>query len=201
MRVVGLTGGIATGKSTVAEFIRGLGVPVIDADVVARDVVAPGSPTLQSIIAAFAPDSVVDEHGALDRRAMRLRIAQDPDARARLEALTHPEIRRQIEASLQIFAKRGEACTVVEAALMIETGSYQNYPDLIVVSCSPETQLQRLIERDHMNENEAKRLIATQLPLVEKERLATCVIENDQGLDELKAATLEAWRSLISEGP
>lgn len=199
MRVVGLTGGIATGKSAVAEFIRALDVPVIDADVVARKVVEPGSPTLLAIIEAFAPDTVLDESGGLDRRAMRSRIARDPHARARLESLTHPEIRRQIEATLGTWAQRGSPWAVVEAALMIETGSYHRYAEVIVVSCSATLQLQRLIDRDRMPEDEARRLIETQLPLSEKEQVATHIIHNNQGLEELQAATSDTW-SAITQG-
>lgn len=196
MRVVGLTGGIATGKSTVGKFIRGLKSPVIDADVIARQVVEPGTPTLQSIIEAFAPEKVVDENGYLDRRAMRRRIAQDPGARARLEALTHPEIFTQIEAALARHAQAGAAWAVVEAALMIETGSYRRYHEVIVVSCSPAQQLQRLMLRDRMTEDEARRLIATQLPLAEKEKAASRVIHNTQGVEQLRAATTATWNAI-----
>ena len=186
MKVVGLTGGIATGKSTVAALLRARGVPVIDADIVAREVVAPGTEGLAEIVAKFGP-GVLSASGELDRAAMRARISADPQARRDLEAITHPRIAMTILERLQRLAAEGNAAAVVEAALMVETGSYQRYDALIVVTCSPETQLARLVGRDGMTEAAAKALIATQLPLAEKERVATVVIRNEGDRKSLEA--------------
>lgn len=196
MKVVGLTGGIATGKSTVAARLRDLGVPVIDADSIAREIVEPGRPALARIVDAFGPD-VLDADGRLDRKAMRARISRDAEARRTLEAITHPEIRAAIGGQLAALAAAGARVAVVEAALMIETGSHRQYDAVLVVTCTPEAQLRRLVERDGHDEAAARALIATQLPLAEKERAATVVIRNDGDRDALRAATDAAWRELL----
>jgi len=198
MHVVGLTGGIATGKSCVAAHIRSLGAPVIDADVIARDLVTPGSSTLQAIIEAFAPEVVTHPDGHLDRAAMRRRVAADASARQRLEAITHPAIRLAIERTLLDYAAQGHSVAVVEAALMIETGSYKSYPTLLVVSCSPELQLARLMSRDGMPEEAARAWIQTQLPLEDKEREATHIIHNNGDKRELQEATAATWARIMA---
>jgi dephospho-CoA kinase len=199
VQVVGLTGGIACGKSAVARILRGQGVPVIDADQVAREVVAPGTPGLARVVERFGRE-VLGPDGGLDRAAMRDRITSDPDARAALEGITHPEIRRVIGERLVALAAEGRRAVVVEAALLVETGSYRMYPRLIVVSCDPAVQLARIVARDQVTQDQARAIVATQLPLAEKERVATHVIRNDGTLAELEARTLEVWRA-IDPGP
>lgn len=195
MKVVGLTGGIATGKSTVGRLLAGWGVPVIDADQVAREVVEPGQPALAGIVEAFGPE-VLGPDGHLDRAAMRRRISADPEARRRLEALTHPAIRAAIAHRLAALAAEGRPLAVVEAALMVETGSYRLYPELVVVSCDPATQLARLRARDGATEAEARAMVATQLPLADKEAVATHVIRNDGDRAALEARTREVLAAL-----
>ena len=135
MTVVGLTGGIGTGKSTVAQLLRELGAAVLDADQVARQVVAPGSVGLGRIVDAFGPE-VLGGDGALDRAAMRRRITRDGNARATLESITHPLIGEHILAWLAARQSDGTEVAVVEAALMVETGSYRRYPHVWVVTAS-----------------------------------------------------------------
>lgn len=195
MKVVGLTGGIATGKSTVGRILAGTGVPVIDADRVARDVVEPGTPGLAKVVAAFGAD-VLGADGRLDRAAMRRRIAADPDARRTLEAITHPAIREAIGERLLELAAEGHPVAVVEAALLVETGSYRMYPTLVVVSASPETQVRRVMARDGVSEPDARALLAAQLPMADKEAVATHVIRNDGDPAALEARTLEVWRAI-----
>ena len=194
MRVFGLTGGIATGKSAVAKLLRERGVPVIDLDEVARDVVAAGTEGLAAV--AQRVPGVIKEDGTLHRTALRRIIAGDGAARRDLNAITHPRIRAEAWRRLGELAVKGVAVAVVEAALMVETGSYKDYDGLIVVTCSPETQLKRLVQRDGQPEAEARALIATQLPLAEKERVATRVIRNDGDLEALATAVDEAWAAL-----
>ena len=195
MLVVGLTGGIASGKSTVGRILAGMGVPVIDADRVARDVVEPGTPALAEVVEAFGP-AVLDADGRLDRAAMRRRIASDPDARRTLEAITHPAIREAIGARLLALARQGSAAAVVEAALLVETGSYRMYPALVVVSADPEVQVRRVMARDGVSEADARALVAAQLPMADKERVATHVIRNDGDLAALEARTREVWAAI-----
>ena len=195
MIVVGLTGGIATGKSTVARILAADGVPVIDADQVARDVVAPGQPALAAIVEAFGPD-VLDADGSLDRAAMRRRIAHDADARRTLEGITHPAIRVAIFEELTRLREAGHPAAVVEAALLVETGTYRQYPELVVVTCDPAVQLERLLKRDGASESESRALIAAQLPLTDKEAVATQVIRNDGTEAALRERTREVWRAI-----
>jgi dephospho-CoA kinase len=195
VKVVGLTGGIATGKSTVGAHLRDRGVPVLDADQVAREVVQPGQPALERIVEAFGPQ-VLTAEGQLDRAAMRARISADPEARRRLEGITHPAILGRIASEVQRLAGEGEELVVVEAALMVETGSYRGYAALVVVTCAPATQLARVMARDGVDEASARALIATQLPLSEKEAVATHLIRNDGSVDALKARADEVLADL-----
>ncbi len=192
MLVVGLTGGIGTGKSTVAGMLRARGVPVVDADRVARDVVAPGTPGLERIVAAYGPD-VLDDAGGLDRPRMRAKIAADPGARKVLEGITHPLIGAAIQGWIAERAAEGHPAVVVEAALMVETGSYRLYPVVVVVTCSPEVQLARVLGRDGPA---AASLIGAQMPLAEKERHATHIIRNEGSTADLAAAVDRVWADI-----
>lgn len=133
MKAVGLTGGIASGKSTVAGLLRDQGVPVIDADRVSREVVAPGSAGLAEIVRAFGPQ-VLAADGSLDREALGRRVVADAEDRRRLEAITHPRIAAEIGRALDTCAAEGAPVAVVEAALMVETGSFRRYDIFLVVS-------------------------------------------------------------------
>ncbi len=193
MRTIGLTGGIATGKSTAARILREqLGVPVVDADQSAREVSAPGSEGLGEIVASFG-EGVLDASGALDREALGRVVMADDDARRRLQAITHPRIRAAMLESLMALAQAGHRAAAVEAALLVETGSYKLYDALWVVTCDPATQLARLMARQRIDAEEARRWIDSQLPLAEKEAVATHVIHNDGDLADLEAAVRAAW--------
>jgi len=193
--LVGLTGGIATGKSTVARILQGMGVPVVDADQVAREVVAQGEPALEEVVDAFGP-SVLSPDGTLDRAALRKRIVRDPVARRRLEAITHPPIRARIADRARELAGRGHEHVVVEAALLVETGSYREYPILVVVTASPDVQVARLVARDGVTDREARATLQTQLPLADKEAVATHVIRNDGDHEALEAQVRRVWKAI-----
>ena len=190
MITVGLTGGIACGKSTVAEILRARGVPVLDLDQVARDVVAPGTPAIAEIAERWP--SVV-HGGVLDRKALGTIVFTDPAARRALEAITHPRVWDASERWLADRRDEGHPAAVVEAALMVETGSWRRYDHLIVVSCAPEVQIARVRARDGLTEAQARARIEAQLPLAEKERVATVVVRNDAGVDALASEVARAW--------
>lgn len=190
MITVGLTGGIACGKSTVAALLAEAGVPVLDLDQVSREVVAPGTDGLAEIARRW-PTVVRD--GALDRKALGALVVADPAARRELEAITHPRIWAAMEAWL---AGQTAPAVVVEAALMVETGSWRRYDKLLVVTCAPETQRRRLAAREGYDAATVEQWLAAQLPLAEKERLATAVIRNDAGPAELAASTRATWAAL-----
>ncbi len=187
VKTIGLTGGIACGKSTVAAILRERGVPVLDLDQVARQIVEPGEPALAEI-AAHWPEVVVD--GRLDRRALGAKIVQDPTVKKELESITHPRIWERMEHWIE--AQTAPA-VVIEAALMVETGSYLRYDRLIVVSASPDVQRRRLATREGYDDTTVERWLAAQLPLAEKERVATVVIRNDGDRALLEAEVGRIW--------
>lgn len=197
MKTVGLTGGIACGKSTVAGLLRAAGLPVIDADQVSRDVVAPGAPALAEIAARFGP-GVLRADGSLDRKALGALVVSVGAARADLEAITHPRIREAIAGARAELSQAGQPVAVVEAALMVETGSWRLYDALLVVAAHRPVQLARLMAREGLDEAAAARWIDTQLPVEEKVRRATAVIWNDDGPEALAEATARAWGQIAA---
>ena len=198
MIIVGLTGGIATGKSTVGElFEEDYGARRIDADQVSRYVVQPGMPALKAIVDAYGAD-VLQSDGTLDRAALRSLVFASPAARKELEAITHPAIRQEIARRIALALESGVQVTLVEAALLVETGTYKIYPELFVVTCEPATQLLRIQQRDGVSEEAAAKIIAAQMPTAEKEAVATRVIRNDGDLNQLRREVQAAWDDLAS---
>lgn len=193
--IVGLTGGIATGKSTVAAILRDMGVVVLDADEVARDVVAPGSEGLKEIVDVFG-SAILTPEGALDRSAMGALVVQNPNARKRLEALTHPRIRAELAQRASDALAAGSEIVFVEAALLVETGSAKFYPALWVVRCSIDRQVERLMARNACDRETAEAWIATQMPVEEKVAHATTVINNDADLESLNDQVESAFHAL-----
>lgn len=161
------------------------GLTVIDADQVAREVVAPGTEGLEEIVQRFGPE-VLQADGTLDRTALRQRITRDPNARRVLEAITHPRIIGRIIERLNHLEQQGEPAAVVEAALMVETGSYKGYDEVIVVTATRQAQVTRLMERDGMSRQDAEAFIDTQMPVEEKAQHGSVVIDNSGDLNTLK---------------
>lgn len=192
MRVIGLTGGIASGKSTVAEILAGLGVPVIDADQLARAVVAPGEPALAAIVAAFG-EGVINPDGSLNRPALGAIVFADPAARKRLEAITHPAIARLAEARLAELRRQGAPVAIYMAPLLIEAGVTRRVDEIWVVYADRETQLGRLMARDGSTRQDAERRLAAQLPMEEKAKQGRVVIDNRGSREELERRVREIW--------
>lgn len=193
--IVGLTGGIGSGKSSVARIFAEQGVPVVDADQVAREVVEPGTEGLAEVVAAFGP-GVLDENGRLDRAALGERVFRDPDARARLEAILHPRIAQASMARFGELAKAGHPYAIYEAALLVENGTHRMMSALVVITASEATQIERVRARDGLDEDAARARIAAQLPLADKVAVADYVIDNEGTLEETRARTLEVHRAL-----
>lgn len=178
---VGLTGGIASGKSLAEKFLAELGVPVLDADQVARDIVAPGTPALSEIAEAFGPSSLTPE-GQLDRRAMRERVFADPDARARLEAITHPRIR----AAMQQWQQAQTApYSVLSLALLSSPAIRALLDKVVLIDAPPQTQLQRLLKRDGISPQLAQQMIAAQADPDSRRASADIIIENTGSPEQL----------------
>ncbi len=184
MRVVGLTGGIATGKSTFAAALRVRGVPVVDADALARDVVARGSPALAEIARTFGAD-VLDPGGALDRKKLAARVFADPQARRRLEAITHPAIRDAMLAETARLDAAGHDLAFYDAPLLYEVGLDAALDSVVVVYAPREAQRARLAARDGIAPADAEARLAAQWPIEEKAARADFVVDNTGGTGDL----------------
>ncbi|MDF1565074.1 MAG: dephospho-CoA kinase [Deltaproteobacteria bacterium] len=187
---IGLTGGIGSGKSTVARLLAERGAAHIDADQLAREVVEPGQPALAEIVEAFGP-VVVDAGGRLRRDVLGARVFADPQARARLEAITHPRIRELAAARMREAEAAGHRHIVYEAALLVEVGLAATFDHLVVVSADEATQIERVMARDGCSEAEARARIAAQLPLAQKVAVADTVVDNT-GTPEETARQVDA---------
>ena len=177
MRVVGLTGGIASGKSTFAAALRARGVPVVDADALARAAVAPGSPALAELARAFGP-GVLGPDGALDRKRMAALVFSDPEARRRLEAITHPAVRLAMAEETRRLADAGHALAFYDTPLLYEVGLDRVLDSVVVVWAPPPVRRARIVARDGISPADADARIAAQLPIDEKAARADFVVEN-----------------------
>jgi dephospho-CoA kinase len=190
---IALTGGIATGKSYVATRLRETGVPVVDADVLAREAVLPGSPGLQAVVARFGP-AVLAANGTLDRAALAEVVFRDERARRDLEAIIHPAVREGIERFFR--AQPPEVrLAVADIPLVYETGRASDFDAIIVAACPREVQIQRVMARDGASREQAERRVGAQLPIDEKARRADFVIDTggsheatDRSVERLIAA-------------
>ncbi len=197
--ILGLTGGIGSGKSTVSRALAEHGAVVIDADLIAREVVAPGTPGLAAVIAEFGT-SVQGADGSLDRQALGKVVFADDAARARLSAILHPLIGAR---SAQLWAAAEAAGTEVlvhDVPLLVESGLEDSYDEVIVVDVPPETQLDRLVRLRGMDPAEAQQRIAAQATREQRLAAATQVIVNDGSLDDLAAAVHALWNTLLPGG-
>ncbi|HEY7648910.1 MAG TPA: dephospho-CoA kinase [Methylomirabilota bacterium] len=192
--LVGLTGGIATGKSTVSAMFRALGCAIIDADLLAREVVEPGEPALADIVREFGP-GILRSDGRLDRQALGAVVFGDAARRRRLEAITHPRIRERFSRCLEELAAEGfDGVVIFDAAVLVESGNWKTMDRLVVVVTDDATQLVRLQARDGIGREEALRRIGSQMPLSEKAKLAHYVIDNsgDRAATEAQVRTVYA---------
>jgi dephospho-CoA kinase len=199
MRRIALTGGIATGKSHVRAQFERLGVPTIDADTLARDVLATGTPGLQAVVSRFGR-GVLDQTGALDRRKLGSIVFSDPVARHDLEEIVHPAVRTAIDAWFQSLGDETPGFAVADIPLLYETGREREFDAVVVTACDPATQLARIIARDNISEAEARARIAAQLPIDEKIRRANHVITTDGSFDETNRQVRDLHQRLVDGG-
>lgn len=191
-RRVALTGGIATGKSHCLAAFKRLGAQVIDADQVARDVVAPGTEGFEAVVKRFG-QSVLLGGNQLNRAALGSIIFADPLARTHLEAIIHPRVYVEME---RWFTKLKAAVGIADVPLLFETARESEFDCVVVAACTPEQQLARLMARSHLNEAQARARIATQLPLATKVAKATYVIDTGGTREETASRTEEVWKKL-----
>jgi dephospho-CoA kinase len=180
--IVGLTGGIASGKTTVSEMFADRGVRIIDADAIAREVVEPGEPALEDIRETFG-DEVIAADGSLDREALGGIVFDDEAARSRLEAITHPRIASRMMQKASDARESGEPWVVYDAALIVENDLHETLPALVVVAAARETQRARIVERDGLSPEEADARLDAQMPLEDKIAAADYVVDNDGALE------------------
>ena len=185
MKLIGLTGGIASGKSAVAAILRRLGAHVIDADDLAREVVKPGQPAWSDIIALFGRD-ILQLDQTLDRKKLRRIVFDNPQARKQLEAITHPRIRQLAQEKINQCTDSGVPLVVYEAPLFFESQIHLWLRPVVLVACDIETQRQRLEARDNLTRSEIDKHLEAQMSLDEKRKLADYIIENNGSLDELE---------------
>lgn len=181
--VVGLTGGVASGKSAVAARLKALGIPVVDTDQLAREVVEPGAVAIAAIREAFGP-GVLDDHGGLNRRSLRERVFEDESARRRLEAILHPRIAERLEARL---AAINAPWCVVAIPLLVEADWVNRVDRVLVVDVEPDVQVTRLMARDGMDEAAARRMVDAQATRDDRLQVAHDVIDNSGSLEDLEA--------------
>jgi dephospho-CoA kinase len=192
---VALTGGIATGKSVVrAEFER-LGVPTVDADLIAREAVAPGTPALAAILARFGSD-ILDEHAVLDRRKLGAIVFADEASRRDLERIVHPAVQAAINAWLVAAERDGHRLAIAVIPLLYETGRERDFDLVITTACADDEQLRRVIARDGLTELQARQRIAAQLSTEEKVRRANYAIWTDGAIENTKRQVLETLERL-----
>jgi dephospho-CoA kinase len=195
MLKVGLTGGIACGKSFVGEALAGLGCLVIQADDLGHEALAPGGEAYEAVVKEFGRD-ILSGEGAIDRRALAARVFGDPARLARLNALVHPAvIRREEQLIAEFAARQPHGIAVVEAAILVETGSYQRFDKLILVTCAEEQQVERALKREGSIEGDVRARIGRQMPLAEKRKFADFVIDTSGE----KAETLRQTRAVYDQ--
>lgn len=196
LKIIGLTGGIASGKSTVTAYLRELGVKVIDADQIAREVVCPGQPAYQKIIAEFGGDILLPD-GELNREKLGSIIFQNPLARKKLDQITHPAIFREMDKQIEEFkVQKPDGVVVLDIPLLIETEMQKKVDEVWLTFLPEELQLQRLMERDGLTRSEAAKRLSSQMPLKEKIKFAHRVIDTSGILLDTKKQAGDCWQKI-----
>ena len=196
MLIVGLTGGVASGKTAVSQVLREEGAYIIDADQIARELVQPHKPAWNEIIRAFGKE-ILQEDRSVDRKELADKIFADPEQRKVLNQILHPRIKEEIaRRAREIGQKNPEAIVVIDAPLLVELGMHHNVDRLIVVTSTQTQQMERLKKRDGRSPEEALRLLSSQMPVEEKEKLADFVVRNEGSLEEMKKRAKKVFKEL-----
>lgn len=198
MKLIGLTGGIASGKSTVAFVLQRLGARIIDADALAREIVEPGQEAWQEIVEAFGRDILCPDQ-SIDRAKLRRKVFEDQQARKRLESITHLRIRTLAQQRIEQLSAGGAEVIVYMAPLLFENQVHLWLRPVILVACDSATQKRRLRDRDGLTEEGIRRHLKAQMGLAEKRKLADFVIENDGDLEELERQVKEVWEKITKQ--
>jgi dephospho-CoA kinase len=195
---VGLTGGLASGKSLVGTALAGLGCYLIQADELGHKVLLPGGEAYDAVVHEFG-EAILDDEGMIDRRRLAALVFNRPERLEKLNSLVHPPvIRREQEIEEDIARRDPQAITVVEAAILVETGSYERFDKLIVAVCTPEQQIERAMRRDRFTKEEVMARLSRQLPLEEKIKVADYVIDTSGSKEQTLAQVRDVYHSLRS---
>jgi len=198
MKIVGLTGNIASGKTEVAKIFKELGAKIIDADRVAREVVELGEPAWQEIVDEFG-SNILNSDGSINRRKLGEIIFNDDTRREHLNRITHPRIMNKIKETIDQYKKENVNLVIIEAALIVERGGLLKVIDeLIVVSADAETQIERIMTRDGLQRDEALSRMESQMPISEKTKHAAYIIDNSRSLGETRKQVEEIWKKISS---
>ena len=195
MKVIGLTGGICSGKSTVSQFLAELGATIIDADKIGHEVFKPDTEVWCEVVDAFGKQ-VVAANGTIDRKKLGTIVFGNPEARAKLNQIMHPRIYDLVKAQLEEYRRQRLSVVILEAPLLLEAGWTSLVDEVWVTTASEDSVLKRLRERTGLSEAESKARIRSQLPMEERTRYADVVIDTDCDVDKLKAKVKELWRRL-----
>jgi dephospho-CoA kinase len=194
VKLIGLTGGVGSGKSTVAGILRDLGADVVDADEASHAVYAPGTPGFDAVVAEFGPEYVRD--GQIDRHRLGRLVFDDADARQRLNAIVHPLVRDWMAERTREAAERGAEVVIQDVPLLYENGLEDLFSSVVLVYAPPDVQLERLIEGRGLDEERARAMIAAQMPIDEKRRRAHHVIDNSGTIEETRRQVEEIWAQM-----
>lgn len=198
---VGLTGGLASGKSFVGEALKGMGCLLIQADELGHAALAKGGTAYTPVVKEFGP-AILDEGGSIDRKALAAMVFADADKLERLNALVHPAVMKQEEQLIAQFERRNaDGIAVVEAAILIETGSYQRFDRLILVTCTGEQQIERAMRREGAVESDVRARLSRQMPLAEKRKYADFVIDTTGSKEDTLRQTRAVYDTLRREQP
>lgn len=185
MLLIGLTGGIASGKTLVSDFFTALGVPVIDADILAREVVAPGSEGLKKLIDYFS-DGILTSNNQLDRKALREIIFKNPSDRKIVDGILHPLIRQRSEEGIARYRDQGAAYIIYAVPLLVETNQVSRFDRVLLVDVPVELQIERIVSRDNTTRDQAQAIISAQASREERRAIATDIISNDKSVDSVR---------------
>jgi len=196
MLIVGLTGGVASGKSVVSQILKEEGAYLIDADQIARELVQPRRPTWTALIKAFGKE-IVQKDGSIDRKKLAVKVFSDPEQRELLNRILHPRIKKEMGRRLKAIGQKDpKAMVVIDAPLLIETGDHREMDKVIVVTSTEAQQMERLKERAGIDQEEARRIIASQVPSEEKLKVADFVIRNEGSLRDVERKAKEVFQAL-----
>jgi dephospho-CoA kinase len=200
MLIVGLTGGVASGKTVVSQFLKEEGAYIIDADQIARELVQPHRPAWNELIKAFGKE-ILKEDGSIHRKKLADKVFADPKQRILLNQILHPRIKEEMDRRIkEVRRKDPEAIVVIDAPLLVERGEHDEMDKLIVVTSAQTQQIERLKDRDGTNPEEALRMLSSQIPLEKKVELADFVVQNEGSLEETKKKAKEIFKELKKIG-